>query len=373
MRVLLISHSAALYGAQRSLYDLAVGLRDRKVEVVATVPEKGPLLDLLQRQRIATRILPCRNWVNSRGAYQWARKFLIAKTQARQAAVWMREERFDIVHTNSLVTPVGAMAAKRIGLRHIWHVREGMPPKPNYFLLNFDKVRKFIDDSTHAMVGISQHSCEGMKEFCPEKKIRLIYNGPLDAKDADRPLSGRANVGSPIQVLCVGRSSPAKGHDVAAGAVARLIKAGIGATLTIAGEIPKDFRGKLEAILPEGLIAPGYVSNPTSLYQSHDVLAMASQQEAFGRVTVEAMAHGCVVVGTASGGTPEIVGHRLTGLLFPPGNDEALAREILNLHHDPELYQSLRQEAHREAFSRFTRERYAREVAELYREAVRDV
>lgn len=371
MRVLLISHSAALYGAQRSLLDLAIGLRKAKVEVVATVPEKGPLMDLLQRAQIEVRMLPCRNWVNSRGTYHWARKYVIAKRQAKEAAVWIARDRFDIVHTNSLVTPVGAMAAKRTRLPHIWHVREGMPPVSDFFFLSFEKVREFINETTSAMIGISEHSCHGMKEFCPEEKIRLIYNGPLDASQANIPLPPKMGVGTPIRVLCVGRSSEAKGHHVAAGAVAKLLSKGIPATLTIAGEVPEVFDRRLREILPDGLKMLGFVNDPTELYRTHDILAMASKQEAFGRVTVEAMANGCVVVGSASGATPELIGHKVTGVLVQRENEEALADGILELRNESGLYEAMRCAAHKDAFVRFTRERYADEVADLYRKTLR--
>ena len=371
MRVLLISHSAALYGAQRSLYDLALGLKEQRVEVVATVPEKGPLMDLLQKARFEVRLLPCRNWVNSRGTYHWARKYLIAQRQARTSAKWVAEERFDVLHTNSLVTPVGAMVAKRLRLPHIWHVREGMPPAPDYFFLGFDKVRRFIGMTTKTMVGISEHTCRGMKAFCPDEKIKLIYNGPLDPMLSDRPLPKREIDEEPIRVLCVGRSSAAKGHDVAARAVARLRGQGVSATLTIAGEASPSFVNELAQILPEGLNNLGFVSDPTELYRTHDVLAMASQEEAFGRVTVEAMANGCVVLGTASGGTPEIIEHKVSGMLFSPGNHETLANLIIEVRSDADLYNALRENAHRVAFTRFTRDRYAREVVEEYSQGLR--
>lgn len=371
MRVLLISHSAALYGAQRSLLDLAIGLRKAKVEVVATVPEKGPLMDLLQRAQIEVRVLPCRNWVNSRGTYHWARKFVIAKRQANKAAVWIGRDRFDIIHTNSLVTPVGAMAAKRARLPHIWHVREGMPPVPDFFFLSFKKVREFINETTTAMIGISEHSCNGMKEFCPEEKIHLIYNGPLDASQAICPLPPKKSVESPIRVLCVGRSSESKGHHIAAGAVAKLQSKGIPISLTIAGEIPEAFGVKLKEILPAGLNLLGFVNDPTELYRTHDILAMASKQEAFGRVTVEAMANGCVVVGSASGATPELIGHNESGVLVQPESVDALADGIRELRNESGLYEALRCAAHKDAFARFTRDRYVEEVADLYRKTLR--
>src|SRR5690349_12630320 len=100
MRVLLLSHSSGLYGAQRSLYDLAHGLRTIGIEALITVPEPGPLEDLAKGDGFDVRRLPCRNWVNSRGTYHWIRKYLLAKGQARTAAKWVQSENLDLIHTN---------------------------------------------------------------------------------------------------------------------------------------------------------------------------------------------------------------------------------------------------------------------------------
>jgi len=55
---------------------------------------------------------------------------------------------------------------------------------------------------------------------------------------------------------------------------------------------------------------------------------MCSRLEAFGRVTVEYLRRGRPVIGTRSGGTPEIVDDGVTGLLYNPGDIEALAEQI---------------------------------------------
>ncbi|CAH9132386.1 unnamed protein product [Cuscuta epithymum] len=66
-----------------------------------------------------------------------------------------------------------------------------------------------------------------------------------------------------------------------------------------------------------------------------DVLVQNSQArgECFGRITIEAMAFQLPVLGTAAGGTQEIVLNGTTGLLHPVGKDGImpLARNIVNL------------------------------------------
>ena len=76
-------------------------------------------------------------------------------------------------------------------------------------------------------------------------------------------------------------------------------------------------------------------------YQAADVYVHAARAETFGLVIAEAMACGTPVVATAVGGIPEVVIHRQTGLLTPPGDARAFAAALCNL---------LADKARREAF-----------------------
>jgi glycosyltransferase involved in cell wall biosynthesis len=58
---------------------------------------------------------------------------------------------------------------------------------------------------------------------------------------------------------------------------------------------------------------------------------MCSRSEAFGRVTVEYLRRGRPVIGTRSGGTPELIDDGRTGLLYSPGDTRALADRIESL------------------------------------------
>lgn len=76
-------------------------------------------------------------------------------------------------------------------------------------------------------------------------------------------------------------------------------------------------------------------------FASLDIFVMASHSETMGMVTIEAMASGVPVIGTNSGGTPELLDHGKAGLLFDPDNDRALAGCIQNLMENPERREAL--------------------------------
>jgi glycosyltransferase involved in cell wall biosynthesis len=100
-----------------------------------------------------------------------------------------------------------------------------------------------------------------------------------------------------------------------------------------------------------------------------DVYTMPSTNpEPFSLTVPEAMACGLPVVGTAHGGTPEIIEDGATGLLVPPGDEEALAQALVVLCRDRGLCAALGARARDLVIERFTWELQATRLAEFYDE-----
>lgn len=72
-------------------------------------------------------------------------------------------------------------------------------------------------------------------------------------------------------------------------------------------------------------------------YREADLFTLPSSAEAFGNVFAEALASGLPIVGSATGGIPDLVEHGSNGLLVPPGDVHALAAGIRYLADDPDL------------------------------------
>jgi glycosyltransferase involved in cell wall biosynthesis len=83
------------------------------------------------------------------------------------------------------------------------------------------------------------------------------------------------------------------------------------------------------------------------------IVAEDGDAEGLPSVVPEAMAMGCVVIGTNDGGIAEAVTDASTGLLVPPGDAEALAAAMHRLHSDPGLAARLTDAAFRAAAERF--------------------
>lgn len=66
-----------------------------------------------------------------------------------------------------------------------------------------------------------------------------------------------------------------------------------------------------------------------TFYAAIDYFIMASLHETFGMVTIEAMASGKKIIGSNTGGTPEILHHGKLGKLFSPTNSEELTSTLI--------------------------------------------
>ncbi len=86
--------------------------------------------------------------------------------------------------------------------------------------------------------------------------------------------------------------------------------------------------------LTEDIVFEGFIEHPQDWMQACDCVILATPEETFGLVLIEAMRVGVVVVGTNRGGVPEIIDHEDTGLLFEPDNAEALYECLLRLKTD---------------------------------------
>jgi glycosyltransferase involved in cell wall biosynthesis len=139
--------------------------------------------------------------------------------------------------------------------------------------------------------------------------------------------------------------------------------------LVIVGDGPE--HAKLEAAstslgVRERVVFVGQVRNVRPYYAVADVLANPSQSEGSPYVLLEAMAAGLPIVATAVGGVPEILEDNQTALLVPVRDPEALAHAMARVLNDPVLAERLATSASELVATRYSPERYARSLIDVY-------
>lgn len=377
LRVALVDHCAQMGGGEWSLLRLATMLDREVVEPVVVLGEDGPLAGRLRRAGIDVEICAlAARFRERRKETLWGGR--IAEPTGLAAlgrAVHDLRQLFlrlgvEIVHTNSLKAHVaGGVAGRLAGARVLWHVRDHIaaPYLPGAAVR---AVRLAASHVPHEIIAVS----ESVARTVGRENLRVVHQG------VPPPPPGRPKREGPPRVGIVGRIAPWKGQDVFLAAAERLVAEFPEAEFVLAGA-PLFGEQEFEAELRRRAARPplagkahflGLCDDVWPVYRSLDVVVHASVlPEPYGNVIVEAMAAGTALVASAAGGALELVDDGRTGLLVAPGDDAALAEAVGALLRDPERRRLLAAAAGEEVAHRFSLERDARRVEQIYRELAR--
>lgn len=102
-----------------------------------------------------------------------------------------------------------------------------------------------------------------------------------------------------------------------------------------------------------------------SIYDRAGIFLFPSFFEGFGKVFIEAMARGAIVVATNIAGARDVIASGMDGLLVAPGDAEGIVREVESLRSDPSRASAISLAAAAKART-YTWERAARETVAFY-------
>ena len=210
--------------------------------------------------------------------------------------------------------------------------------------------------------------------------VRVVWNGidteafsPLSPHD--RGALRRRVIGLDTDVrlvLCVGRFTPQKGHDVLleAAALARLHEPRLVLALAGDGPLRDDLvRQAARLGIADAVLFLGRCPHVLQLLTCADVVVQPSRFEGLPLAVLEAMAAARPVVVTDVIGCNETVVHGQSGLVAPPEDPAALAAALLVVLEDPHAAVRLGQAARQRAEREFAAPVMARRTVAVYREA----
>ncbi|MBN2564016.1 MAG: glycosyltransferase family 4 protein [Phycisphaerae bacterium] len=342
-------------------------LAAKGVECAAIVPREGEMCERLRARSIPVCVIPYGAWLGP--WIPWRQRIpriwehLVAAVRAaRQVRRWQA----DIVYTNTMCICVGALAARWAGRPHVWHIREfGREDHGLSFLFGEERSLRWAAGMADVFIANSQAVKDYYARHIPADKIQVVYQGVKDACPAGIP--PRDPTG-PFRCVMVGAVHEGKRQMDAVEAVLTLLAERFDVTLTIVGGPGSEGyfrevqRRVAESAYSEKITMVGRVDDASPYLVNADVLLMCSQKEAFGRVTVEGMLAGLPVIGTRSGGTPEIVEDGLCGLLYTPGDVGQMARHVRWLMEHPAEAKTMGRRGRERALGRFGMDQYGESI-----------
>jgi glycosyltransferase involved in cell wall biosynthesis len=238
--------------------------------------------------------------------------------------------------------------------------------------------------SARFVVTCTDANREHLLKVEPRAKVHCVYHG-LNAEFAGllRQSPVTPSDSGRLRALGVGRLVEKKGFDVLVEACGILRRREVPFEAVIVGEHGEhepEIRRRINALgLQDSVLLTGPMEQ-SSLYEEYlraGVFCLPCRvldngdRDGIPNVLVEAMACGLPVITTPVSGIPEVVKDGVNGQLIPPDDPMALADALLRLERDPRFAQSLSTEARATVRERFDGERFAEQLAELFREAVR--
>lgn len=375
MKVCFISHSSQKWGAEKFLLETVLLLRDQ-MEVVVLLPKDGKLCKDLQKNNIDYRIIPYTWWVGKNiSIFKSIAKLLHSLFISVYIAYKLKKMKCHVVFSNTCTICVGAIAAKILRIKHVWFIHEFLWEDHQLrFHLGKNIAIFFMDKLSHYCIANSYAVHKSFTKYLSvSNKWKVLYQ-PVTlhfCPDPLYPTLKNTNTSTVLRCIILGTIKESKGQKDAIQAVCLLKeKYSICVELFVIGDGEIDYVNELKKIvclhnMQNYITFVPYVEFAASWMKAMDVVLVCSKNEAYGRVTIEAFLSKKSVIGSASGGTCELLQKGKNGLLYPPGNVEALAKKIKMLYDDQHLRNTIAQNGYLWAIRNASWQKYKKELCKF--------
>ncbi len=257
----------------------------------------------------------------------------------------------------------------------VWMLARSMGSKSLVFIHGVDVWHRL---ATHRRMALRRTDrLVAVSEFTARKAARVngfdantvaVMHGCVDPDfKLCNPIGGFDRAPTLLTVARMGRGDFDKGHAIVIRALPRVLACFPSLTYHVVGN--GDGRRSLQQLANElGVTASVRFHGDTTqadleqLYAHSTIFVLPSQNEGFGLVFVEAMAHSLPVIGGNLDATPEVVANGETGILVDPRDPEAVSLAILGLLRDRRRASDLGAAGARRAREYFGYERFGNKL-----------
>lgn len=366
--VLVCAHVSGehLFGSERSLLDILDGLIASGHDVITTVPgsRAGTYQDAIRDRSAA--VLSFR--------YDWWRKGVpVNEACVATIAALIDEYRVDAVHANTIMLREPLLAARRMNVPGLVHVREIITHDQALVDLigePADEIVRLVLDAADHVIANSEATA---RLFHKPGRTHVVPN-TIDVDAFDIPPLPEDGA---VRISLVSSNLPKKGifdfFEVAALVAPREPRA----RFVLVGpenDLVRELRAKqASGDAPANVEFAGYRDDPVAaLADAHVVVNFSHFQESFGRTVLEAMAAHRPVVAYAWGALTELVDDGVTGRLVPFRDVAAAADAIVALCGDPAARTRMGQAGRAKAVAGYCKAAYARRMGAAYAAVLAD-
>jgi len=290
-------------------------------------------------------------------------------------AVFLRKERFEIMHAHDLWSNLVGMIAATLARVPVTITSQRDLSHDAWYGTYRRRFLRFVQGRSSMVLTNAKAIRDGLiaADHLAEKKVCVVYNG-VDLDGFRNAVPNRESLfpnsrGRKLAVLVGNMNSDVKGHPVLITAAADMVKLHPEVQFVLVGDGPKrsDFEAQVEASgLKPHFLFLGRRNDVPQILASCDIAVLPSLAEGLPNAVLEYLAGGLPVVASALGGNLEVIQDGVTGLLVPPQDPRLLAAALVGLLSDESFAAQLARAGREHVASNFSFERLVSEIEKLY-------
>lgn len=382
-KIIFINQSSELYGSDKTLLDLVIGLKyNYKIDPIVIMQEPGLLNLELDKHDIEYHYIP----VLKLHKKMFSVKYILGLTKDSILSVLklrkiVKENNVKIIYSNSITVMLGNVYAFWFRTNHIWHCHE-IIHSPKVFVKIYHNLIKSRLVNTMIYNSKSTMECWVNGDQKIADKANLVYNGinlntKLDSQNDIQILKENIfpNINeSTIIFGNIGRISDRKGIEILIDAFHLIHKKNKNTHLLFVGSPApgkEDFLIEMKAKIKKYDIKNSvtfipFVNNVFQYWQAIDIAVVPSKEpESFGLVAIEAMLTKKPVIVSNHGGLLEIVEENVTGYKFEPNDLNSLTQAMTKLLDNKEKCKSFGENGLQRVQTMFNMDTYVKSIYQI--------
>ncbi len=369
MKLVFASQCSGLQGgAQGCLLDLVKGLRRIHPDVLIYLifPNNGELIDAFRPYIDGYALIKQPWWMvepPKKTFLKTLSRFFRIRRYAHKTLDYLKLINPDVVLTNTIASPVTALACRRGGYKHIWFIHEVPSSSGTYSFLYPEKtILKWVDNLSSQVLVVSDYLLGYYRPFIKnDDKIHKIH-----VEVTVNSYQRKRTANSCYTLLQVGYFDENKGQEEVINACKLLLTDSFCSfKLLLVGAGNTDYSSYIRRrVVEEGMsqfvTIVDFTTEISSYYNKADVVLICSKSETLSKVNIEAQKCGIPVIATAIDAHKELIQDGYNGVLYQRGDVKSLADAIRRLS-DSALRKELGENAISFMLGKYTDSQYVEE------------
>ena len=377
MKICIFCHDAYMSGATLALYDWVSCDKSNNYMIVLPHKNQDSLFYNLENVKVISgnyfvivKELKKTSFIHKIKKFlKLLYNFVFGKINRKKLKKIIRNWQTDIIISNSFVLLEGINVSIDLGIPHIWHIREFMKDDHQIEHYSNRNIKKLTEKSNAIFISKAIENYYLKKYNFLSSKI--IYDQVREP--SNQSIRKGYFLNGIIKIMIAGILQENKGQLEAIKIAEQIKKEGYDVRLDIYGEGYDYDRLKkyIENNKIDYIEFKGFCENLSEKRRQYDIGLVCSNNEAFGRVTIESMLAKNITIAANAGASNELIVNNKTGYLYSLGDIKGCSNLIIKIYNNQENVADIVENAYNFAKENYCKPIYSKIISYVNQECLR--